>query len=137
MLRAALVLVVLGVALFAIDHSQRSTAAGQRQEALRVLPLVGDPQVKARKIAYVRVEDGDGHVILYAIDPSHRWRCVNWKGAPALGASVEKMAGDVLAAQGVILSEQPPRPTDYGLGTSAMRVISLHGPAMKPSEPDS
>jgi hypothetical protein len=73
MLRRALVLLALGAALLAIDRSQRSTAAGERQEALRVLPLVGDPQAKSRQIAYVRVEDGDGHVILYGIDPPP-WR---------------------------------------------------------------
>src|SRR5262249_20877184 len=82
-------------------------------------------------------EEGDGHVSRYGIDTNHQWRCLNWKGAPAQGARIEQMALNVLQAQGVVLTEQPRRPADYGLGTSAMRTISLHGTAMKPNDADS
>jgi hypothetical protein len=37
----------------------------------------------------------------------------------------------------VVLSEHPEHPQDYGLDVAAMRKVSLHGPAMKPQDPDS
>lgn len=134
MLRRALVLVALGAALLAVDRSQRDSAAGARQEALRVRPLVQRAADDTRKIAFVRIEDGDGRAVLYGIGLDRQWRCLSFKGAPALGEKLEQLAINVQQTQGVVLSEDPARPADYGLGTSSMRVISLHGGKMKPTD---
>ena len=134
MLRRVLVLVALGAVLLAVDRSQRDSAAGARQEALRVRTLVQSSEATQRKIAFIRIEDGDGRAVLYGIGPDRQWRCLSFKGAPALGEKLEQLALNVLQTQGVVLTEQPSRPADYGLGTSSMRVISLHGGAMKPAD---
>jgi hypothetical protein len=136
MLRRLLLLLAIGAVLLAVDRSQRDSAAGARQEALRVRLLVSEENAK-RQVTFVRIEDGDGRAVLYGIGLDRQWRCVSFKGAPALGERIQQLALDVLQTRGVVLNEDPARPADYGLGTRSMRVISLHGAAMRANEPAS
>lgn len=134
-LRALFLSVVL-VALLLVDRSQRDAAAERREVALRVRTLVSAEVRESRPVAVVRVQDGDGRVDIYGRQQG-QWRCLSWRGAPALGDRLEQLILDLYEAQGVVLSEQPEQPQDYGLDVSAMRTVSLHGPAMKPQDPSS
>jgi len=134
MLRRVLILAALLVALVAVDRSQRDTAAERRQDALRVRAFVPAAQREGKAVAVVRVQDGDGTVHLYGREAG-LWRCLDFRAAPALGDGLEQLISGLFEAQGVVLSEKPQQPHDYGLDVPSMRTISLHGAAWTPKDP--
>lgn len=136
MLARVAVLAAVLLALLAWDRGQVDRAALRRAEELRVRRLVPDELREGRPVAVVRVADGDGRAQLYGRQQG-QWRCLSWRGAPALGESLERLITELYEAQGVVLSADPARPSDYGLDVSAMRVVSLHGASMNPQDPQS
>jgi hypothetical protein len=136
MLRRVVVLAALLLALVAVDRSQRDAAAERRQDALRVRAFVGADQREGKSVAVVRVQDGDGKVHLYGRQEG-LWRCLDYRSAPALGDRLEQLIAGLFEAQGVVLSEQPQQPHDYGLDVPSMRTISLHGAAVDFKDPAS
>ena len=83
-------------------------------------------QREGKSVAVVRVQDGDGKVHLYGRQEG-LWRCLDYRCAPALGDRIEQLISGLYEAQGVVLSEHPQQPQDYGLDVPSMRTISLHG----------
>jgi|KBSSwiStaDraftv2_1062776.scaffolds.fasta_scaffold58888_2 hypothetical protein len=136
MLRRVVILAALLVALVAVDRSQRDAAAERRQDALRVRAFVGAEQREGKSVAVVRVQDGDGKVHLYGRQDA-LWRCLDYRAAPALGDKIEQLISGLYEAQGVVLSEHPQQPHDYGLDVPSMRTISLHGAKMDLKDPAS
>jgi len=135
LLRAGILLGLL-LALLSVDRSQRDAAAERRAVALRVRTLISPEAREGRPVAVVRVQDGNGRVEIYGRQQG-QWNCLSWRGAPALGEKLEQLILGLYEAQGVVLSEHPEHPQDYGLDVGAMRTVSLHGPAMKPTDPSS
>ncbi len=136
MLARVLLLAAVLLALLAVDRGQRDDAQAERAASLRVRRLVPDALREGQPVAVVRVQDGDGRALLYGRQAG-LWRCLNWRGAPAQGERLEQLIADLYEAQGVVLSTDPARPQDYGLDVPAMRVVSLHGAAMNPQDPQS
>lgn len=136
MLRRALILLGVLGALLALDRGQRDAAADRRQEALRVRRFVDESAVTGHPVAIVRVADPDGHAVLYG-RVQGQWHCLSYHGAPALDEKIDQLVNMIEDTRGVVLSEQPARPQDYGLDVPTMRVISLHGPAMNVQDPAS
>ena len=136
MLRRMIVLAALLLGLVALDRGQRDAAAERRQESLRVRALVSAAQREGRPIAVVRVEDGDGSAHFYGRQDV-LWRCLDYRAAPALADRLEQLVAGLYEAQGVVLSENPQHPQDYGLDVPSMRTISLHGAEMDPKDPNS
>ena len=131
--RIALLLALLGglvLANRALDRSRAET----REQAVRVRRLVTEQQFRDRPIALVRLGTGDGRTFLYQ-RAAGLWRCMSWRGAPALGARIESLVGSLLDAQGVVLSERPARPSDFGFDLPSMRTLWLQGPKADAADP--
>src|SRR5262249_1623920 len=136
MLRRVLILAALLLGLVAVDRSQRDAAAERREEALRVRAFVPAAQREGKAVAAVRVQDGDGKVHYYGRSDA-LGRCLDFPSAPALGDKIEQLITGLFEAQGVVLSEHPQQPHDYGLDVPSMRTISLHGAKVDFKDPAS
>jgi len=131
----AILLAGLLLGLLALHGVLERQRADERSAATRVRRLIVPGSLGDRPIALVRIGTGDGRHFVYQRDRG-LWRCTNWRGALARGADLESMIAELFEAQGVVLTGNPARPSDFGLDVESMRTLRVSGPGGDVGEPD-
>ena len=136
MIRSLLFLALLAIGLALVERHLAHEATRERNARARVGRLVSEEEAASWQVRCFEVADGSGQRQLY-LPYFGRWRCRTHGGAPVDTAALEALYSSLTQVQGVVQTNSPEDPTQYGIGTSSTWRVTFHGPgAQEPPHSD-
>lgn len=129
-----LLLAALVAGLYAWDAALAGRRLAARAAAVAIGTVVPPSAWEGRPVAAVRLQRGAGES-WFCVRREGLWRVANAAGALVEGRALETLMGDVLRAEGFVVSADPADPGAYGLAEDVAWRVTLHGPGASQLDP--